>query len=240
MIPEFNIVVINALSESDNLSKTRLLKRITESFPQLSESSINWRLHKLKTEGLIHSPHYGTYSLKSKENFSPVLSSSVKRLYNRIRKEFPEIQICVWESKWFGEFLLEPSENNFIVAEVEKEFSEAVYNSLTDLSKKIFLDPDAEIFSRYISNIKDAIIVKPMITESPTVEIENVRIAAIEKLLVDRLAEAESFPFVKGNEITALFKMVAEKYNVSTNKMKRYSKRRSQHQHLSKLLSKIK
>jgi hypothetical protein len=238
--PDFNTVVISALRENDSLSKTRLLKKIAESLPGLPESTVNWRLHKLKTEGLIQSPHYGTYSLQSKENFTPVLSSSVKRLYNRISKEFPEIQLCVWESKWFGEFLQEPSDNNFIVAEVEKEFSEAVYNSLTDLSKKIFLDPDAEIFSRYISNIKDAIIIKPIITESPTVEIENVRIAAMEKLLVDRLAEAESFPFVKGNEITALFKTVAEKYNVSTSKMKRYSKRRSQHQHLSKLLSKLK
>lgn len=216
------------------------MNRINESFPELSKSSINWRLHKLKTEGQIQSPHYGTYSLKTKENFIPGLSSSVKRLYNRIRKEFPEIQLCVWESKWFDEFLPEPAENNFIVAEVEKEYVQTVYDSLTDLSKKIFLATDAEKFSRYISSIKDAILIKPIITESPIVDIENVRIAMMEKLLVDCLAETESFPFVKENEVASLFRAVVEKYNVSTSKMKRYSKRRSQDQHLSKILSKIK
>jgi hypothetical protein len=238
---DFNLHVINILEQAEMLSKTKLMKKISELFPELPESTINWRLHKLKTEGKIQSPHYGTYSLKTNENFTPVLTSSIKRLYNRIHKEFPDIQLCVWETKWFDEFLPQPADNNYIVAEVEKEYLEVVYNSLTDLSKKIFLDPDSEILSRYISNIKDAIIIKPIISESPSMEIDNIRIAVLEKLLVDFLAETEKpFPFLKKVDMSELFKTVIKKYNLSDSKMKRYSKRRSQHLTLTQLLTKIK
>lgn len=240
MNPDINTLVINALRESNTLTTAAITKKILESFPELSKSAISWRLHKLKAEGLIQSPSYGTYSLLTKANFTPNLSSSVKRLYSRIQKEHPGIELCVWDSKWFNEFLSETQETSFIVAEVEKEFSEAVFNSLTDISKKIFFDPSAEILSRYILNLKDAIIIKPIISESPCSEIDNVRVALLEKLFVDSLAEPEMFAFLNDLKKDAILKNVIGKYNISISKMKRYSKRRNQHQNLSKLLSKLK
>jgi len=238
--PDFNSLVINALRVSYNLTTADLTQKIIDSFPELSKSAISWRLHKLKTEGLIQSPSYGTYSLITKANFTPNVSSSLKRLYNRIAKEYPAIEMCVWDSKWFNEFLSESSETSFIVAEVQKEFSETVFNSLTDISKKIFFDPSAEILARYITNLKDAIIIKPIISESPCYEVENVRVASLEKLLVDRLAEPEMFTFLNDIKSDLILENVIGKYNISLSKMIRYSKRRNQHQNLSKLLSKIK
>jgi hypothetical protein len=234
-----NELIIKSISESETLTTSALTKKLSKAFPDLTKASISWRLHKLKTDGLIHSSSYGVYSLTAKQNFTPNLSSSVKRLFNRIRKEYPDMELCVWESKWFDEFLPEEADSNFIVIEVEKEFLERVFNSLTDLSKKVFLDPDADILSRYISNLKDAIIIKPIISESPCFDFENVKVAALEKLFVDRLAEPDFFAFLKKLDQQSILKVLTERYNLSISKMKRYSKRRSQHQSLSRLLSKL-
>lgn len=236
----FNELIIKVLQESDGLTTSALTKKVLKSFPDLSKSAISWRLHKLKSDGLIHSPSYGTYSLQVKESFTPTLSTLAKRLYNKILKDCPGVELCVWESKWFDEFLPEAQENNFIVAEVEKELSESVYKSLTDWSKKIFFNPDADLLSRYIPNLKDAIIIKSIISESPCADVDSVRVAALEKLLVDSLAEPELFAFLKDSKVNVVLTSVLDKYNISIGKMKRYSKRRSQHQNLSKLLSKHK
>ncbi len=235
LITDFNALVINALHENETLSKKALLARITKAFPSLSKNVINWRLHKLKANGSIQSPSYGTYSLKAKENYLPVLSSALKRLYNKIQKEYPEVQLCVWDSRWVNAFLPTPSANGYVVAEVKKEFTESVYNSLTDLSKKVFLDPDTDIYTRYISNIREAIIIKPLISESPTIEIEGVQIASLEKLLVDCLAENDLFQ-IKNSDLHVAFKTIEGKYNLSVGKMNRYSKRRSQYEQLSQLM----
>lgn len=240
MKTDFNTFVINALREENSVSKKHLVKRILRTFPNLSESSINWRLHKLKTNGNIHSPYYGAYSLKSKQNYTPVIKPSLKRLYNKIKREFGDIELCVWDSHWFDGFLPKPAESGYLIAEVPKEFTEAIFNSLTDLSKKVFLDPDADIYKRYISNNAESIIIKPIISESPILEIENTSVASLEKLLVDSLAEEDSFFFLNECEVGSLFKNVSEKYNLSISKMKRYSKRRSQHERLNQILSKIK
>jgi Fe2+ or Zn2+ uptake regulation protein len=61
---DFNTLVINALNESEYVTKKHLMSKISKSFPDLSPTAVNWRLHKLKANGLIQSPNYGTYSLK--------------------------------------------------------------------------------------------------------------------------------------------------------------------------------
>lgn len=237
---DFNEFVVNALRERESVSKKALVRRIVRSFPDLTESAINWRLHALKTKGSIHSPHYGAYSLKAKDTYEPVIKSSLKRLFNKIKKEFGDIDLCVWDSHWFDSFLSKPLVTGYLAAEVPKELTEQVFNTLTDMSKKVYLDPGADIYERYIANNTESIVIKPIISESPIIEIDGTSIASMEKLLVDALAEEDSFFFLQNCEPETLFKNVIERYNLSVTRMRRYSKRRSQYDRLSTILSKAK
>ncbi len=49
---------------------------------------------------------------------------------------------------------------NYKVVEVDKVSIEAVFNTLTGLSKKVFLNPTSEIYLRYIGDFNEVIIVK--------------------------------------------------------------------------------
>lgn len=234
---DFNTLIINSLSQNGQLSKKELLGILLELAPNISKSTINWRLHKLKSEGLIQSPNYGIYSLTSKGNFKPPISSSLKRIYNKIAKEFPFAEVCAWESRWFNEFMQHQLFRFYLVVEVEKDVTESVFNSLTDFSKKVFLNPDEDIFTRYISNFNEVIIVKSLISESPIHEFENIKLATLEKLLIDCLCDKDLFASQQ-NELEFIFKSVFQKYNVNVSKMKRYASRRNQLIGLEKLLSK--
>jgi hypothetical protein len=234
---EFNSLIINTLKTKEKLSKKELVELIHVEIPDMGDSTISWRLHQMKSQGLIQSLSYGNYSLQHKNHFTPNVSSSLKRLYNRVHKEFPFLQICAWDSRWFNDLMIHQLFRFYLVIEVEKEATESVFNSLSAFSKNVFLKPSDDIFQHYISNFNEVIIVKPLISESPLIENAGIKITSIEKLLIDCLADKELFA-AQQNELDYIYKSAFDKYDVSLSKMKRYAARRNQVDKLKHLLNK--
>lgn len=219
------------------MAKGEIVDLINKKYPNVNNSSISWKLHKLKSQGLIQSPGYGVYSYKVNENVQWSISTSLKRYYNKVKKEFPYLQICVWDSRWFNSMMLHQPFKYYLVIEVEKDAAESVFNTMTDLSKKVFLNPTEEIFNRYISNFNEAIIVKPLITEAPLLEQEGIILASFEKLLVDCIADKDLFA-AQQDELEFIYKTAFSKYNINVNKLKRYARRRNQLKKLNELIYK--
>lgn len=238
METNFNDLIIKRLREKEYLTKKDLLKTIKIEFPQLLDSTIAWKLYNLKSLGLIHSPSYGIYTLSIKNSFSPEPSNYLKRVYNKIAKEFPYLQICVWDSRWFNNLMLHQLFKYYLVVEVEKDSVESVFNSLTDFSKKVFINPTEDIFNRYISNFNEVIIIKSIISESPIIKVDGIQIASLEKLLVDCLADKDLFA-AQQNEIDFIYQTALSRFSVNINKLKRYARRRNQVKKVTELLNKI-
>ncbi len=232
---EFNNLILEVLKFKKAISKKEIIELVRKEFPSMNDSSIAWHLHQMKSQGLIQSPSYGNYSLISKQLFTPNISSSLKRIYNRINREFPYLQVCVWDSRWFNEFMLHQIFKYYLVIEVEKDAAESVFNSLTDFSKKVFLNPNDDMFNRYISNFNEVIIVKSIISEAPIVEKETVKVATLEKLLIDCLVDKGLFA-AQQNEIDFIYESAFKKYNLNISKMKRYATRRNQVEKFKNLL----
>ena len=230
-------IILNALLSRQTLSKSDLFSYVYLADPGISLSSFTWKLHQLKKQGLINSPSQGIYSIITENNFTPVVSSSLKRIHNKISKEFPYTQICVWDSRWFNELMLHQLVRYYLVIEVEKDSTEAVFNTMTDVSKKVFLNPTEDIFNRYIANFNEVIIVQSLISESPIIEQGGIKIAPLEKLLVDCVADKDLFA-AQQNEIEFIFKTARSKYSINTSKIKRYARRRNQLDKIELLLNK--
>jgi hypothetical protein len=126
----------------------------------------------------------------------------------------------------------------YLVVEVEKDAAESVFNTMTDFSKKVFLNPTEDIFTRYISNFDEVIIIKSLLTESPIVEIDGIKVAAIEKLLVDCIADKDLFA-AQQNEIDFIYRTAFSKFSINTNKLRRYARRRNQFEKVTALMTKI-
>nr|WP_118194312.1 DUF6577 family protein [Pedobacter indicus] len=156
------------------------------------KKTISWRIHDMKTKGNISHVSRGLYSLKSKTEFKPEISNIVNQINNKLIQEFPFIQFCLWESKWFNEFMVHQLFKNYIVVETEKEVMESVFNSFSDLDSMTYLNPDRDIFELYISSYDEVIIVKQLVSEAPiNVNDQGMHIASLEKLLVDILIERD-------------------------------------------------
>lgn len=222
--------------ESEKLSKRKLVGSIKKDFPDWSDNTINMYLSKLKKEGIINAPSRGIYELDANMPFQPYISSSLKRIFNKIKREFPYITFCIWDTNWLNDFMRHQPFKHYVVIEVEKDASESVFAFLTEIHKNVFFNPDEEIFHRYIHNQGVVFIVKNMVSEAPLIEEQKIIIPSLEKLLVDMLIDTSLFS-AHQNEREFIMRSVMEKYTLNELKMRRYAIRRNRKREIDELIN---
>lgn len=222
--------------ESEKLSKKMLVKSIKKDFPAWSDNTINMYLSKLKKEGIVNAPSRGIYEMESNIPFQPNISNSLKRIFNKVKREFPYISFCIWDTVWLNDFMRHQPFKHYLVMEVEKDASESVFTFLTETIKSVFFNPDEEIFDRYIHNQDEILIVKNMVSESPLVEKEKIVTPALEKLLVDMLIDTALFS-AQQNEKEYIMRSAMEKVTLNELKMRRYAIRRNREKEIDELLN---
>ena len=223
------------MDEDQAVSKAKLLEYIHGQFPELRKSSINVYLSQLKKEGIIKNPSRGFYRLRGKEKYEPNLEIKLKRLFNKVKKEFPFAELCVWNTKWLNEFMRHQPFKFYTVLEVEKDVAESVFHFLNTQGKQVFLEPDSETFQLYISNSSEALIVKQLVSESPLKMVSKVETPALEKLLVDMTIDKALYAAQQG-ETRFIYENAFKRYEVNRNKMKRYAYRRNREQEVEELI----
>lgn len=218
------------------LTKTEFVLAIKKDFPSWSGNTINMYLSQLKKDGIIHNPSRGIYELGSSESFKPPITPTLRKFYNKIHKQYPFVNCCVWNTSWINDLMRHQPFKTYTVIEVEKEAAEQIFNSFNENLKNIFLNPDSEIFERYISYTDEAIIVKNLISEAPIEKADKIIVPTLEKLLVDMLVDTQLFAAQQG-EIDFIFRTALEKYPINRLKMKRYAMRRNRESELENIIN---
>ena len=218
------------------LSKHSLVDLIKNDFPNWADNTINMYLSKLKKEGIINTPSRGIYELATFNYFQPKISSDLIKIFNKIKKEFPYITFCIWESSWLNDFMRHQPFKNNIIIEVEKDACEAVFRFLSETKNNVFLNPDEEIFDRYIHNQDEVILLKNLVSEAPLTEVQNITIPTLEKLLVDMLIDTNLFS-AQQNEKEFIMKTATNKFSLNILKMRRYAIRRNREKEIDYLIN---
>lgn len=228
--------LVNYFEGKSNLSKDELIQAILRDHPSWTASTVNVYLSKLKKAGKINNPSRGTYTLSLKKAFQPEIKSPLKKTYNKIRSEFPDINCCVWETTWINNLMRCQLFKQYIVVEVEKDAMGQVFNRIIDLSRNVFLNPDTNVFDYYIANVNEAIIIKPLVSEAPLDNEKKIIVPTLEKLLVDMLIDTELFSDQQG-KLCEIYSNAFAKYSINVAKMKRYALRRNRELELLNLIN---
>jgi predicted transcriptional regulator of viral defense system len=206
---------------------------------EIKKNTVNWRIHDLISRGVLARIGRGLYTLGTERKFVHSITEKQKILSRQIKKDFPYIKYCLWDLSAIKEFLQHIVSVNFTIIEIEKEAVQSVYNYLKDYSANVFLVPSEEILEDYVINLKNPIIVKPLVSEAPVTDQEKVPVPDLEKILVDIVSEKEMFYFFQGNEKINIFKNAIDKYTVNYDKLKRYSKRRNSYDSIAEIIKQI-
>lgn len=132
----------------------------------------------------------------------------------------------------------------FLLVETDKETTDPAFYFLRDsergrVKKSVFIEPTKDILEKYLGNEKEAVVIKPLITEAPTQKISEVETATIEKILVDIFCDDVTFSAQQGAEMRTIFKEVFARYTLNQSKMLRYAGRRRKKEELNQFVKTI-
>jgi len=184
--------------------------------------------------GIIQRIGRGVFTLGKTLKYKPELSSDLIKEYNKIKSNFPFIELCIWNTSTINEFSQHQSNRDFIIIETEKDTNESVFYFLKEHYENVFLDPNRLILEQYVFDIPNAIIIKPLLSESPLQEVKKVNTITIEKMLVDIYCDPDLFIAFQGNEKKIIYSKAFKKYTINNNKLLRYASRRGRKDEIEK------
>jgi hypothetical protein len=110
---------------------------------------------------------------------------------------------------------------------------------LREIKKSVFIEPTNDILEKYNLNERETFIIKPIISEAPTQNINGIETVTIEKMLVDIFCDDVIFSAQQGGEMRTIFKNAFEKYTINQSKMLRYADRRRKKEELNQFIKTI-
>ncbi len=189
-------------------------------------SNLYWRIYKLTHSGILKRVGRGLYTIGKEFIYFPNITHSQKVLYNKIKKQFPLINICIWNTKCLNEFMIHQPGRFYQIIEVDKDATESVFYFLREKHTNIFLSPSIDILNRYIADKKEVTIITHLVSEAPIQKINKITTITIEKLLVDIFSDEVLFSAQQGQEMVNIFQTAYEKYTINESKLLRYANRR--------------
>jgi hypothetical protein len=92
----------------------------------------------------------GKFILGKTKVYYPDVSTKLKSVYNKLKKEFPYVDICIWNTSILNEFMIhQPGVFNFII-EVEKDVTQSAFYFLKELKYPVFIEPTSDILEKYL------------------------------------------------------------------------------------------
>jgi hypothetical protein len=171
----------------------------------------------------------------AKKDFSIICSEEMKKINQQLKTQFPFAAYCIWPGSTLLPYMHHIPSLNFMLVDVEREVVESVFNLLnSDSPERVHLMPSLTEFERYI-NTNEAIVIRPLISESPLQLVGGINTPTIEKILVDIVGDIE-FSFLQGVEINYVYNTIFEKHNINKNKLLRYATRRGRKQAIEELI----
>jgi hypothetical protein len=220
-------------------SKSELENVLKEYYDRpYQETTYRWRIHDLKSRGIIQNIGRGIYTFpKENKEFKPTITRESKEIFEKIHESLPYTVIALIDTGWFNEFMVNQVFRAYLIIDVEKTATASVFNNLPREYKQSYLNPKREIFDNYIINGDRPVIINSMISESPLIEVDKIKIASLEKLLVDCVSDNLLYA-AQQEEEEGIYQRALEKYPVNINKLKRYARRRNREERVTEILEK--
>lgn len=213
------------LSVNEPFTKERVRSYFLERGEELSEDNLRVRINRLKSKGTIINVGRGLYRLNNKKGFEHEITPILKRVSSRIKKGFPFLNYIVWSSNWLNDLATLQLMRNVIVIEVEAGSEEAVFRTIKeDFPTKTFLNPKENERENYMYESEN-IIIKTMISESPSVNSHSIKTARLEKILIDLFCD-KFWRAMFAGELHNMYTEACSNYSLNYTTMLSYAARR--------------
>jgi hypothetical protein len=208
--------------------------------PSLKDSTLRWRIYKLKEDNVLLPVKRGVYSLNRKPPFKPILSKKLQKLESLYSADFsPSLTCIIWSTEWLHQFMVQQPNTHQIIIETEKDSLDSLFYHVQETNKNTFLNPGKDVIRDYVVREKEAIILKPVISRSPTqITKSEIEIASLEKILVDVFCDKDLFISYQGTELENIFSNAWKRYSMNVSALLNYAERRKRGEAIFQYLKK--
>lgn len=237
---DITMTTLTLPTEKSSFSRKELFNYLVQQKPELTQNSFKWMLADLIKNKCLYKISSDSYSTVpcNKNLYKPFYSDDCTKLLLHLTEFYPDINFVVFESFLLNEFVNHQISQNTIVIMVEKDSYEFIFDHLnSEYEGRVLLSPDKETLNRYWTS--NCIIVESLISESP-IYTEAPHKINMEKLLVDIVADKIIPRLFTHSEYELIFEEVFARYNIDSNKVKRYAKRRNAWEKISIYMKEIK
>jgi hypothetical protein len=203
----------------------------------MDRSAIRTRVSRWKDKGLLYRIARGKYKIASKHEFVHEIDAIIRKCVKLFTTEYDDLEFCIWNTKLLESNMNHIPNNSFYVFECEKDLIESVFYLFKDNGLNAFLKPNPELISQYVLSEKNSIIVRSLISRSPSIKVKNIQFASPEKILVDLFCDQETFYIYGGSELNMIFSSMFRNYTINYSKLMNYAERRKRHEELKRFIS---
>lgn len=230
------LIIQFAESEGGSFRKRDFMSQMAGT--KVSPSYISLALSRMVKAGTLTIGERGQYCIsegKTKE-FVPNLDTLSRKIASFFREELPFTRYCLYEGEWLNPFMHHIAGNRLHCLEVERDVMNSVFDLLSAKGYLVFLHPDRDFMYRYVDIHNDkAIIIKPLISESPVIHIDGICCPTLEKIIVD-ISKDPDFDYLQGLEYLRVLHNIREKFRINVPKLLRYAARRNVREEMVKAL----
>lgn len=211
-----------------SFSQDELHEFYKEFEPDLKRSTLRWRIYELKNKGILRNVRRGWYAMDNKKKWQPEITDDLKRIYKSIESEFPYLEFCIWTTKWLVPFSHHLPVEYLTLVETERGTLVSVIPFIMENSEvSAQVIPDEKETKTYLKWYGNNITVKTLISQSPLMESEEIRIPKLEKIIVDLYLNNTHFNAFQGSELKTIYENVFQRYSINWSTLKRYALRRN-------------
>jgi len=95
-----------AFKDVQSLNTNDIVKFYRINDPELKTTTINWRIYTLVQRGILTRIGRGKFTLGNRKIFIPEINRKLKTINSKLKKEFPFLEICLWHTSSFNEFMI--------------------------------------------------------------------------------------------------------------------------------------
>lgn len=193
----------------------------------LSRRTVHQYLNRLAREGELTQVGRGLYRTDSPPPFQPPLPERVRTLAHRIRAQLPFSEFTIWSTVQAIELAHMLPTRHVAFVEADQEVAPAIYEVLLSANEPALLDPPRDALDQLLALSKEPLVVRRRAETMATVEVEGVRTATLEKLLVDLYFESSREGLLLDpGEFGRMLRSALTHYNVNFVLLLAYAERR--------------
>jgi hypothetical protein len=200
-------------------------------------STVVWNVNELMLRGKAIRVGRGVYGFIPKPIFEPKFGASGLKVVDVLRKSLKYLDLIITETSGLGQFMNLLPFASLIVIEVRKQSVSAVVSNLRKEGIEAIEKTDYASLEKYIES-SEPIVVRPILSVNPPLKNEyGVKIASIEKMLVDIVCDAGIYGQYQGEELVTIYRNATDRYAINYSRMLRYASGRKRKPDVTAILS---